>query len=606
MARIPLVTEFEGKGVDRAIKEFKRLETTGQKASFALKKAFVPATAALAGLTAAAGLSLKAAVEDQAQQAELARTLRTTTAATEAQVAAVEQYIARTETAAAVSDTELRPAFANLVRATGDVTKAQELMTVALDVAAGTGKDLETVTEALQEAFQGEVGPLKELDKSLTDLIESGADANTVMAQLADTFGGAAQQSTETLEGRFKLMQIELNNAKEAIGVALLPILERLVPVLESVAHFVANNTDLIVILGSVVGTVAAAIVGLNVAMGIYNTIQAITVALNAVLATSFTALWVATGVGIIVAIIAAIVTLQIKFNILGKAVQALKFVFEQAWNVLKGLINNAIDGINQLIEIINLIPGVDIPQIKRLGEEAKETTAFFEAMRESLHNMQIQADYANEPMGRFEKSIRNVKSESDELATTLGRVNVELDPLNEGIGTATKRLDDFFDALDRQKAADEFIEDLQQIAKRLNGIREGTDEWQKAQNEAFEVLRRLRDERDDLSDSFFEVLKLEIDTGNLTRAITLMSNLINLGGVLELPTTFSDLPGLGIEAPTFSNPEGIGGASTNIVNVGGIFMPEGTTGEDIMQALDKHTRRNGAAAIAITDTSRL
>ena len=83
------------------------------------------------------------------------------TAATEAQVAAVEQYIARTETAAAVSDTELRPAFANLVRATGDVTKAQELMTVALDVAAGTGKDLETVTEALQEAFQGEVGPLQ-------------------------------------------------------------------------------------------------------------------------------------------------------------------------------------------------------------------------------------------------------------------------------------------------------------------------------------------------------------------------------------------------------------------------------------------------------------
>ena len=178
MARIPLVTEFESRGIDRAVKEFKRLEKTSQKVGFALKKAFLPATAALGGLTAAAGLSLKAAAEDSKQQAELARQLKATTQATDSQVAAVENFIAKTELAVGVTDTQLRPAFANLVRATGDVTKAQDVMALALDVSAATGQDLEGVTEKLQEALQGNVQPLKELDKSLTGLVDSGANTD--------------------------------------------------------------------------------------------------------------------------------------------------------------------------------------------------------------------------------------------------------------------------------------------------------------------------------------------------------------------------------------------------------------------------------------------
>lgn len=597
MARIPLVTEFEGKGLDRAIKEFKKLEGAGAKASYALKQAFVPATAALAGLTAAAGLSVKAAIEDTAQQAELARTLQATTKATEAQVAAVEAYIAETEKAVAVSDAELRPAFANLVRATGDVTQAQELMTLALDVAAATGKDLETVTEALQEGFQGEVGPLKELDKSLTDMIASGADADEVMAQLAETFGGAAQESTETLEGRFKLMKIELDNAKEAIGKALLPVLEELLPILERVAGWVGENTDLIMIIGAVVGTFAAAIVGLNIAMGIYNTIQAVTAALNAVLATSFTALWVATGVGIIIAIIAALVVLQMKFNILGKAADFVKFLFEKAWDAIKWTINKAIDGINALIRLINKIPGIDIPQISHIGEQAEEASEQVRSLTDQIKAAAVEFEHGREPMGRFEISTRKVKKEAKELAYTLGRVHEAFDPLNEGIETATTRLDRFFDSLDRQEATDQFIEDLRDIEQRLRGIKEGTQEWQDAQNEAYQALRDLREERDDLSDAFFEVLKLEIDTGDLERAYTLMANLINLGGVLNVPSTFADLPSLGFEVPTFGDIEGIGSSSStagNIVN--NIYYPAGTTSDDILTALERYNNQRGTA----------
>jgi hypothetical protein len=598
MARIPLVTEFEGKGLDRAIKEFKKLEGAGAKAGFALKKAFVPATAALAGLTAAAGLSVKAAIEDTAQQAELARTLKATTDATTAQVEAVESYIAETEKAVAVSDAELRPAFANLVRATGDVTQAQELMTLALDVAAATGKDLETVTEALQEGFQGEVGPLKELDKSLTDMIASGADADEVMARLAETFGGAAQESTETLEGRFKSMKIELDNAKEAIGMALLPVLEDLLPILERVAGFIGDNTDLIVTIGAVVATFAGAIVALNIAMSIYNTIQAITAALNAVLAGSFTALWVATGVGIIVGIIAAIVVLQMKFNILGKLVNALRYAFDLAWDHIKWVINGIIDGLNEVISLLNIIPGVDIPELGHLGESADETSERIDHLADkSLRALEDEAEkLAEDSLPKLLKSIHGVRVEGEELRSTLGRVNVELDPFNEGIETATTRLDRFFDSLDRQAATDKFIEDLKDIEQNLKGVREGSEQWQEAQTAAYEAIRDLREEREDHSDAFFDVLKLEIDTGDLERAYTLMSNLIDLGGVIDVPSVFADLnfPDLGITPGSMFGGQNFGGGFSNqVINN---YFPPGVTPESILQAQTSQNARRGPA----------
>jgi len=630
MARIPLVTEFEGKGLDRAIKEFKKLEGAGAKASYALKQAFVPATAALAGLTAAAGLSVKAAIEDTAQQAELARTLQATTEATEAQVEAVEAYIAETEKAVAVSDAELRPAFANLVRATGDVTQAQELMTLALDVAAATGKDLETVTEALQEGFQGEVGPLKELDKSLTDMIASGADADEVMAQLAKTFGGAAQESTETLEGRFKLMKIELDNAKEAIGMALLPVLEQLLPILESVARFVGENTELIVILGSVMGVLAGAIIAVNFAMSAYTAITTIATAATA----AFNAVMAMNPIGLIViavaGLIALFVVLQKKFDIIGLAVKGLKAAFDLAWDGIKWVINKIIDGLNLVIRLLNKIPGIDIPELGHLGEEAEEAAEKTSTLVDQIKRAAVEFEHGREPMGRFEISIRNVKDEADELERSIGHVDLALDPLNEGIETATTRLDAFFDSLDQQAATEEFIEDLTDIAQKLAGVTEGSEAWQDAQNEAYEALRKLRGEREDLSDSFFEVLKLEIDTGDLERAVFLMQNLVDLGGK-EIP---SDLSAYGVPTfnlgqamagiPMFADGGIVTGPTLGIVGEAGpeaiipldqmgrmggmnitINMPAGSNGDDVVRALQNYSRRNGAAPIPVTANAR-
>lgn len=616
MARIPLVTEFESRGLDRAIKEFKKLEGVGAKVGYGLKKAFLPATAALGGLAAAAGVSVAAAAEDAAQQAELARQLEATTGATDKQIAAVEKYIAETELAAAVTDSELRPAFANLVRATGDVTQAQELMSLALDVAAGTGKDLQTVTEALQEATLGEVGPLKELDRSLTDMIGSGASADEVMGKLADTFGGAAAESTETVEGKFKLMKIQLDNTKESIGKALLPVLETLLPYLERMATWVSENTELILIIGGVVGTFAGVIVALNTALAIYNTIQAITTALNTAMAGSayvaaggFTAMWVATGVGIIVAIIAALVVLQAKFNILGKAADFIKFVFEKAWAAIKWTINKAIDGINALIRLINKIPGINIPQIDHIGEQAEEASEQVRSLTDQIKAAAVQFEHGREPMGRFETSVVNIKKESDKLEKTLGRVNEAFDPLNEGIETATTRLDKFFNSLDQQKATEEFIEEIKEIERTLGNAAIGSDKFIEAQNEAYEAVRQLRTEREDLSDAFYEALIINIDQGNLAYVVELMGKLQDYGGI-EIPVDFAVTGAnlitgeLGLTAGSlFGGQNFAGGFSQQVVNN---YLPPGITPAELLETQRTANVRRGPANYEVAGAGNL
>jgi hypothetical protein len=605
--KVPIVSEFQPQGIEKAVKEFQKLETTGAKAGAALKAAFVPATAALVALTAAAGLSLKAAVEDARGQSELERQILASTDATIAQTEATLEFIRAQELASGIASNELRPALAILVRHTGDLSKAQELLALAMDVSVGTGRDVFDVAERMAEGFTGVLTPLEELDYNLVQSIENGASFDDIMNSLADTFGGAVAKDAQTAAGRFERMSVQINQAKIAIGEALLPVLEQLLPTLESMANFIGNNTDLIVTIGAVVGTLAGAIVALNIAMSIYNTVQAITATLNAVLAGSFTALWVATGIGIIVAIIAAIVVLQMKFNILGHAVDALKWVFEQAWGVIKTMINGAIDGINLLIKAINLIPGIDIPELTKFADDVETASERVDYLAEkSLRALEQESKAAHEAIVPLMYSIEGVRRAGDDWESTLGRVNVQTDEFNGGIETATTRLDRFFQTLDRQEAADEFVQTLQDIETQLRGVKEGTAEWEEQQNLAYEALRDLRTERDDLSDAFLEVLKLEIDTGDLERAYTLMANLVNLGGVLDVPSTFQDLPGLGINVPSFADPEGISSSATTVVNVGGITMPAGTNGDDVVRALQDYSRKNGAINVPITDTSRL
>ena len=333
---LPIISEWNPAGVNKAIADFKKLETNGQKASFAIKKAAVPAGLAIAALGAVAFDAVKAFAEDEAAAEKLGLTLQNVTYATDAQIASVEQFITKTSMAAAVADDELRPALDKLVRGTGDVAQAQDLLTLALDVSAGTGKDLGAVADALSKAYNGNFTALKKLDPALAALIEEGADADDVFGRLGATFKNQASTAANTTSGKMKNLSIQMGEFKESIGAAVAPLIQKMLPALLKFSTFAQQNTKLIVTLGAVIGTFALAIIGVNAGLAIYNTIQALTLALNTALTASFSALWVATGAVVIIAIIAALVALQVKFDIFGKAIDGIKIGFDAVWGAIK------------------------------------------------------------------------------------------------------------------------------------------------------------------------------------------------------------------------------------------------------------------------------
>jgi hypothetical protein len=215
-------------GLDKADRETK---TFSNKLDNALQKgaaAFLAVGAAAGAMAIKIGVdAVKAAVEDEKSQKSLAITLRNTTKATDQQVAAVEDYIDKTARATGVADDQLRPSLDRLVRSTQDVTKAQKLQTLALDIAAGTGKDLATVSEALGKAYDGNLGALKRIGVPLDENIVKTKDFDAAVVALTQTFAGQADAAAETFAGRLARIRIAIDEAKEQLGQALLPLLER-------------------------------------------------------------------------------------------------------------------------------------------------------------------------------------------------------------------------------------------------------------------------------------------------------------------------------------------------------------------------------------------
>jgi hypothetical protein len=264
---IPIITEFDGQGISKAIAQFKQLETNGQKAQFAIKKAAVPAGIAIAGLGVALFDAAKGAMEDDAAQQLLAATIQKTTGATDAQIKANEDWISTQGKLLGVTDDELRPVMGRLVKATGSVTKAQELATQAMDIAASTGKPLATVTGALEKAYGGNLTALAKLAPEYRQMIKDGATFEEVMGAIGKTTGGAATTAAESAQGQFKRLGVALAETKESIGAALLPAIEAVLPFLSAMAKWAQDNSTVFVIIAGVIGAIAAAVVIANAAM---------------------------------------------------------------------------------------------------------------------------------------------------------------------------------------------------------------------------------------------------------------------------------------------------------------------------------------------------
>ena len=312
-----------------------KLEKFGKVAA----AAFAAAAAAAAAYAAKLAIDgVKAAIEDEAAQNRLANALKNVTGATNTQIDAVEKQITALSLANGVADDQLRPAYQRLATATGDLSKASGALTLALDISAATGKSVEAVSNALGKAYEGNTTALARLGIGMSTAEIKTLGLDGTMQQLAKTFGGAATVQANTLEGQIARLKVGFDEAKESVGAALLPMVQKFM-------DYIVNT-----LIPMLQKAKAAAIDPIVTAFN--NNREALE------------DLWFFTKTYLVPifegALIAAITNV-------GKAIGGILNIIGSVVNGIKSLVSGAIDAINKIIEAYNRIPLLpNIPTISK------------------------------------------------------------------------------------------------------------------------------------------------------------------------------------------------------------------------------------------------
>jgi hypothetical protein len=224
------------------------VETFADKVGDFGKKAAVAFGLAGAAIGAFAIASIKAAAEDETAQTKLQETIRNSTNATAEQIAGIDKYITKQSIATATTDDVIRPALSRLVLATGNVTKAQELLSLAQEIALAKNKPLEAVTNALGKAYEGSNTALGKLGLGIDAATLKTLSFDQTQQLLNKTFDGFIENQSTTAAFKFQQITIAVSESKEAIGAALLPVVKELadfiiVTVVPAIESFVAGLT---------------------------------------------------------------------------------------------------------------------------------------------------------------------------------------------------------------------------------------------------------------------------------------------------------------------------------------------------------------------------
>jgi hypothetical protein len=346
------------------------------KAGKVIGAAFVAAAAAAGAYAIKIGIEgVKAAVEDEKAQTQLALALENATGATTAQIAATEQSILKMSLATGVADDQLRPALGRLVRSTGDTEQAQKLLAQALDISTATGKPLETVANALGRAYDGNTTALGKLGIGLSAAELKTMSFEQVSGRLTTLFGGAAAANADTYAGKIARVQVAFDEAKETVGAALLPILDKLLQFINQNALPAINafSNAFSLTSGDGFGKVIS-----DVGKTIKDTVQPIFVGFQGYLNTlkkvitenkdSFQAFWD------VIKYIAPLIgeTIGKAMGVVAKITEGVLTLISKVLGAIKPLLNTAIDGINLIIRGYNAVQfGKDIPYIPKIGATA-------------------------------------------------------------------------------------------------------------------------------------------------------------------------------------------------------------------------------------------
>jgi hypothetical protein len=455
---IPILSSLDTKGFDKAAREFKALDTNSARAGFALKKAFLPAAAALGALGVAAFGAAKLASDfnEEASKSEVIFGDAST---------AIMEFSKTAATSLGQSQTEALKAagtFGVLGQAAGltgtDLSNmAVKFTTLATDLASFNNTSPEDAVLALGAGLRGEAEPLRRFGILLDDAalrtkaLELGLVKSTKDALDPQTKSLAAQaiilEQTNLQQGDFartadgaankqRILTAQIKDAKTNIGKGFLPVMAIAVGLLSKFAEFASDNAPLIVTMGVVIGGLAAAIVLVNGVMAGFSAIAAITTAANIALATSFTAVQVATVIGIGTAIAGAATLAILAKKISGtvkantdstSATKTAATAQAEYEKMLKGLGVTTDDNTTKTDKNTEATKKADAAK-KKLAEAAKKLAAELVVLKDALRDQMAKAlETAN---GVLDEAIKKfddyAKSVSDSVKSSFNFGNAQ------------------------------------------------------------------------------------------------------------------------------------------------------------------------------------
>lgn len=236
---------------DRASKTFDHLGNSVDRSAGSMQRlnkvsnlAFKAIGAGLVGAGIAAVKFTKAAGDDEAAQKRLAKAAHNAAGATKSQTAALEGWVTAQGKALGVTDDDLRPALGRLVAVTHDLGQAEKDASLAMDVSAGTGKSLESITMALVRARNGSLGGLSRLGIATKDADGKTKSLAAVTKELAALYRGQAAKGAETAAGKQKILTTQMGELEEQIGAKLLPVMLKLEQAGLDAVEWISENAD--------------------------------------------------------------------------------------------------------------------------------------------------------------------------------------------------------------------------------------------------------------------------------------------------------------------------------------------------------------------------
>jgi hypothetical protein len=365
---LPIISEWNPAGIDKAIADFKKLETKGEKAAFAIKKATVPAGLALGALGGFLIKAAKGSEEARIADQKLASVLDTmgfedATQRVSAYAESLEKTVAIDADIIKATQTKLAT-FSNLTKTVDEAGGAFDRATLAaIDMAAAGFGSADSNAVQLGKALQDPIKGIAALAKSgvtfteqekdkIEALVESGnllEAQNIILKAVEGQVGGTAAASASS----FDKMKFALAGVSDTFGDMLLPVIDKLAPKLAQFSAWAQKNKTLLAAVAGVIAGLATAIIGVNVAMKVWTATTKAFTAVQKVFNLIMGMNPIFLIAIAIAAIVAILIVLQQKFDIFGIAVEAIGKAFEKVWDAIKFVFDWAVDHWPLLLAVI-------------------------------------------------------------------------------------------------------------------------------------------------------------------------------------------------------------------------------------------------------------